>query len=117
MAEKLKAEDVPMDDAVAMGLDNEIPAPDAPPSQEKVRMKYLGTAPYGTEFLTSHTITKDDVRASLERVGVDEDRIKEAVRGFKDVVWHKDRGWTAEVTDMPAEMREVLENDPAWKTV
>jgi hypothetical protein len=110
--EKLTAEDVPMDDAVDMGLEEATPEP--APSQ---RMKYVGVPPYGTEFLTSHTITKDNVRSALERTGMAEDDVKEAVRGFKEVVWHRDRGWTADVSEMPAEMVEYLKNDPAWKTV
>lgn len=114
MAEVTNRDDIPMDDAAAMGLEDTAPAAEAP---TKVRMQYVGLPPYGTEFLTEHSFGKDDVRNSLLRTGMDEDDVKEAVRGVKTVVFHRDRGFTAEVTDLPPEMLEILENDPAWKTV
>lgn len=83
----------------------------------KTRLKYKGAPPYGVEFLTTHTLTKDDVRNVLERQGMDEDDIKEAVRGYKEVVWGRHNGWTADVSDMHPDMVEYLKSDPAWTQV
>lgn len=112
--EKVRAEDVPMDDAVDMGLEEAAPTEEAP---RRVRMRYVGVPPYGTEFLTQHSVDKDDVRAALLRTGMDEDDVKERVRSVKPVVWHRDRGFVAEVQDLPQEFQDLLANDPSWKTV
>lgn len=55
---------------------------DAKPTEEKSTgfMEYMGEEPYGTAFLSTHTIPKGD--ALWKRAGVDSPK--------KDLVWERD---------------------------
>jgi len=79
-------------------------------------IEYLGEAPYGTDFLGSHTIPKGDGLWKRNSVTV-----------TKDVVWERDpmgpevgqkgNRMLLPVADLPAEVVDVLAKTPGYKRV
>lgn len=79
-------------------------------------VEYLGEKPYGVEFLTSHTIPKNDTL--WKRSGVE---------ATKDVTWERDpmgpgigqkgNRMLVKTADLPDGARAVLEKTPGFKIV
>ena len=71
-------------------------------------IEFVGQQPYGTEFTTSHTVSRKDLKDAYD---ID--------LGTKEVVWTKGRNgrFLVKASDMSPEAVEVLENDPMFKRV
>lgn len=77
---------------------------DEPAATERT-VRYVGVKPYGTEFLTSHTLTGAD----LKRLGDAE--------ATKPTVWGRDNNWSVPAADLHPSVVEALAKDPAFKVV
>lgn len=71
-------------------------------------IEFVGTAPHGTEFHSSHTVSAVDLK-----------KYHDVDLGVKEVVWTKgDNGrFLVPVKDMTPEAAEVLAKDPMFKRV
>lgn len=78
-----------------------------------VVFEYVGEEPYGTEFLTSHTIRK----SSADKGDPTEHRSfrGQGVEVPEDLVWHKDTGWIVSVDASLTKLIEALKTQPYLK--
>jgi hypothetical protein len=88
-------------------------APEQAEEPQYVVVEYVGHAPYGREFITSHTIQ----RSSAEP-GHKTERLSFAGQGIEvpeDMVWHKDTGWVVKVDSSLTDLIEALRTQPDLK--
>jgi hypothetical protein len=75
-------------------------------------IEYMGDPKYGVEFLTSHTITRQQAKEGQWQVELPGDLVWEKRRGGA----YKDR-MLVPVKDIPAAALAALENEPGFQRV
>jgi hypothetical protein len=100
MAKQMRGAEDPTDEEMAA----ENAAEQTPQEPEYVTVEYVGHPPYGTEFVSEHTIQKSsaDPKHKTERLSFR----GQGIEVPEDLVWNRENGFKVQV---PADQTDLLE--------
>lgn len=100
MAKTMRGAEDPNDAELAAGKETD----EKPQEKQYVEVEYVGHPPYGTEFLSSHTIRKSPASGKNEALSF----AGQGIDVPEDLVWRKETGWKVKVDASLTDLLDAL---------